>query len=93
MCNEEGFQITGNVFKKKKNGCFSRSISKNWSWRPYFLANILQMRISGKGFFSDIYSDLETGERIRTFSYPLEGDMYLFIDLPYAYLYEQDGLI
>ncbi|BBP88910.1 hypothetical protein BsIDN1_25280 [Bacillus safensis] len=51
------------------------------------------MRISGKGFFSDIYSDLETGERIRTFSYPLEGDMYLFIDLPYAYLYEQDGLI
>ncbi|WP_368931292.1 EAL domain-containing protein [Bacillus pumilus] len=94
MCNEEGFQITGNVFKKEKEWLFQPEyIEKNWSWRPYFLANILQMRMSGKGFFSDIYSDLETGERIRTFSYPLEGDMYLFIDLPYAYLYEQDGLI
>jgi len=94
MCNEEGFQITGNVFKKEEEWLFQPEyIEKNWSWRPYFLSNILQMRISGKGFFSDIYSDLETGERIRTFSYPLEGDMYLFIDLPYAYLYEQDGLI
>ncbi|MEI4789961.1 EAL-associated domain-containing protein [Bacillus sp. FJAT-53060] len=94
MCNEEGFQITGNVFKKEKEWLFQPEyVEKNWSWRPYFLSNILQMRISGKGFFSDIYSDLETGERIRTFSYPLEGDMYLFIDLPYAYLYEQDGLI
>ena len=93
MCNEEGFQITGNVFKRRRMAVSAGVYRKNWSWRPYFLENILQMRISGKGFFSDIYSDLETGERIRTFSYPLEGDMYLFIDLPYAYLYEQDGLI
>ncbi|OLP63180.1 putative EAL-domain containing protein YkuI [Bacillus pumilus] len=94
MCNEEGFQITGNVFKQEKEWVFQPEyLEKNWSWRPYFLSNILQMRMSGKGFFSDIYSDLETGERIRTFSYPLEGDMYLFVDLPYAYLYEQDGLI
>ncbi|MFS0654317.1 EAL-associated domain-containing protein [Bacillus sp. 179-C3.3 HS] len=94
MCNDEGFQMTGNVFKKDNEWLFQPEyVEKNWSWRPYYLANILQMRMSGKGFFSDVYSDLETGERIRTFSYPLEEDMYLFIDLPYAYLYEQDGLI
>ena len=46
-----------------------------------------------KRFFSDLYSDIETGEMIRTFSYPMDDNMYLFIDLPYSYLYEQDGLL
>lgn len=58
-----------------------------------FLENIMRMRNLRKGFFSDLYSDLETGEMIRTFSYPMDDHMYLFIDLPYSYLYEQDGLI
>lgn len=53
----------------------------------------MRMRNLRKGFFSDLYSDLETGEMIRTFSYPMDDQMYLFIDLPYSYLYEQDGLI
>ncbi|MCY7604677.1 EAL-associated domain-containing protein, partial [Bacillus altitudinis] len=35
MCNEEGFQITGNVFKKEKEWLFQPEyIEKNWSWRP-----------------------------------------------------------
>ncbi|MCY7788444.1 EAL domain-containing protein [Bacillus inaquosorum] len=94
MCDEEGDQLTGNVFKQDGEWVYQPEYAeKNWSWRPYFLENIMRMRNLRKGFFSDLYSDLETGEMIRTFSYPMDAQMYLFIDLPYSYLYEQDGLI
>ncbi|AVX17640.1 MULTISPECIES: EAL domain-containing protein [Bacillus] len=94
MCDEEGYQLTGNVFKQSGEWLYQPEyVEKNWSWRPYFLENIMKMRNSRKGFFSDLYSDIETGEMIRTFSYPMDDNMYLFIDLPYSYLYEQDGLL
>ncbi|MBU8788280.1 MULTISPECIES: EAL domain-containing protein [Bacillus] len=94
MCNEDGFQVTKNVFKHDGTWTFQPEyIGKNWSWRPYFLENIMRMRTMRKGFFSDLYSDIETGEMIRTFSYPMDEELYLFIDLSYSYLYEQDGLI
>lgn len=53
----------------------------------------MRMRNFRKGFFSDLYSDLEIGEMIRMFLYLMDDQMYLFIDLLYFYLYEQDGLI
>ena len=51
------------------------------------------MRYEKKGILSDLYSDIETGETIRTFSYPLSSKHYLFIDLSYGFLYENDGLL
>ncbi len=53
----------------------------------------MKMQIRKKGFFSDVYSDIETGESIRTFSYPIDQKHYLFLDLPYSYLYENEGLL
>ncbi|MDQ0162205.1 EAL domain-containing protein [Aeribacillus alveayuensis] len=94
VCDENGFQQSGNIFKKENGWVFQPEYyMKNWSWRPYFLENIMRMRVNKKGFFSDLYSDIETGETIRTFSYPLNERHYLFIDLPYSYLFEQDGLL
>ncbi|MEK5269677.1 EAL-associated domain-containing protein [Aeribacillus sp. FSL K6-8394] len=94
ICDENGFQKSGNIFRKEDRWIFQKEYyMKNWSWRPYFLENIIRMRVNKKGFLSDLYSDIETGETIRTFSYPLDDDHYLFIDIPYSYLYEQDGLL
>ena len=33
---------------------------KNWSWRPYFLENIMKMRFENKARLSDLYADIET---------------------------------
>ena len=66
---------------------------KNWSWRPYFLENIFKMRSDKKGILSDLYRDIETGETIRTFSYPLNSEEYLFIDLSYEFLFQYEGLL
>ncbi|MRX73782.1 EAL domain-containing protein [Bacillus lacus] len=94
VCDEDGFQQTGNIYRDNNNWIIQEEYyEKNWSWRPYFLENMLRMRRDRKGFFSDLYTDIETGDTIRTFSYPIDEQLYLFIDLPYSYLYEQDGLL
>ncbi len=93
ICDEDGFQQSVNIFKNKNWEIQPQYYLNNWSWRPYFLANIMRMRFDQKGFLSDVYSDIETGELIRTFSYPLNQAHYLFIDLSYDYLYEEEGLL
>lgn len=68
-------------------------IQRNWSWRPYFLENIIKMRKDKKSILSDLYNDIETGEFTRTFSYPLNESDYLFIDFSYEFLYKHDHLL
>ncbi|MCM2533561.1 EAL domain-containing protein [Neobacillus pocheonensis] len=94
VCDEDGFQKSSNIFKGK-NGWRTQIeyIQKNWSWRPYFLENIIKMRNEKRGILSDLYSDIETGETIRTFSFPMNGDEYLFMDIAYQYLFEHDELL
>lgn len=94
ICDEEGFQKTPNFFFTQDEWKIQREYeNKNWSWRPYFLENIIKMRKEQKGILSDLYSDIETGETIRTFSYPISANDYLFIDLSYSFLYQQEGLL
>lgn len=93
ICDEDGFQKSPNVFKTVDKWIYQPEYEdKNWSWRPYFLENILRMRTGKRGILSDRYSDIETGELIRTFSMPLNETEYLFVDLNSAYLYEKEGL-
>ncbi len=94
ICDEDGFQKSPNMFNKDKKWVVQEEyLQKNWSWRPYFLENIIKMRNDKKGILSDLYSDIETGETIRTFSYPLNTRDYLFIDLTYEYLYQNENLL
>ena len=94
ICNEDGFQQSGNVMKKDGEWVLiPEYYMKNWSWRPYFLENIMKLRFEQKGRLSDLYGDLETGELVRTFSFPIDDEHYLFIDLSYEFLYEEDVLL
>jgi EAL domain-containing protein (putative c-di-GMP-specific phosphodiesterase class I) len=94
VCDEDGFQKSANIFKNDSGWRTQPEyIAKNWSWRSYFLENIIKMRNEKKGILSDLYSDIETGEPIRTFSFPMNGDEYLFIDISYQYLFEHEQLL
>ncbi|MCA1056616.1 EAL domain-containing protein [Rossellomorea aquimaris] len=94
MCDENGFQVTSNILKEDGDWKVHQQFKgKNWSWRPYFLENIIRMRINKKGLLSDIYSDIDSGEPIRTYSYPLGNGLYLFMDLSYEFLFEEDSLL
>nr|WP_059103488.1 EAL-associated domain-containing protein [Shouchella shacheensis] len=95
ICNEDGFQQSSNA-EKGRDGTwelYQEGRYKNWSWRPYFLENIARMNVEKKGILSDLYSDIERDEHIRTYSYPLTDTLYVFIDIPYEYLFEQNGLL
>lgn len=95
VCDQNGFQISANVQKNDEGNWMTEAEGrhKNWSWRPYFLENIFRMNIEQKGILSDLYTDIEKDEIIRTYSYPIDQDLYIFIDIPYQYLFEQEGLL
>lgn len=91
ICNEEGFQTSPNIKKTNSEWIAENEvIGKNWSWRPYFLQNIIELRNGEKGNFSNVYSDIETGELTRTFSMAINESEYLFIDITYDYLFEHN---
>src|SRR5690606_6553325 len=72
ICDSDGIQVSSN-FRKRQDDWKIESFQKgsHWAFRPYFLENLMQMKNWNKGILSDTYSDIETGEMIRTFSYPL----------------------
>lgn len=94
VTDEDGFQKTVNFIHVNKNWMWDKSAKgKNWSWRPYFIENVIRMKEEQSGILSDIYNDIETGERIRTFSYPLDESLYLFMDISPMYLDEHEDLL
>ncbi|MFG6149252.1 EAL domain-containing protein [Halobacillus sp. B23F22_1] len=94
VCNSDGQQVSSN-FRKHEASWELEPYKKgsNWAFRPYFLENVMQMKISNKGMLSEIYSDIETKDMIRTFSYPLTDQHFLFIDLQYSFMYDHECLL
>ncbi|MBO8178715.1 MAG: EAL domain-containing protein [Bacillus sp. (in: Bacteria)] len=94
VTDENGFQLSPNLFKSgNKWVVYPQYVGKNWSWRPYFLENIMKMRTDQRGILSDVYGDIETSELIRTFAYPIHQHHFLFMDLSFDYLYERAELL
>ncbi|MCM3611896.1 EAL domain-containing protein [Planococcus sp. MERTA32b] len=93
ICDANGQQISSNY--QKRDGCWKIEEEHNgshWAFRPFFLENIMRMNKWSKGILSDTYSDIETGDIVRTFSYPLSEDNFLFIDISSDFLYDNDYL-
>lgn len=94
ICNANGQQVSSN-YRKREGGWQIETEQKgaHWAFRPYFLENIMRMKKWPRGILSDTYSDIETGDIVRTFSYPLSADSFLFIDISGEYLFENDYLL
>lgn len=91
ICDGEGFQLTPNiVWNEGQWNIQEEARNKNWSWRPYFLQQLLKLREESTPVLSSSYSDIETGEPTRTFSVALPNNEYLFVDISYNYLYENN---
>ncbi|WP_042476047.1 EAL-associated domain-containing protein [Bacillus ndiopicus] len=91
ICDGEGFQTTPNIMLVEGSWKIQQeAIRKNWSWRPYFLQNLIKMRHDGQSKLSETYSDIETAELTRTYSMALPQNEFLFVDISYDYLYENN---
>ncbi|SFK03517.1 EAL domain, c-di-GMP-specific phosphodiesterase class I (or its enzymatically inactive variant) [Halobacillus dabanensis] len=94
ICHMDGQQVSSNFRKKKDTWEIEpQKRGSNWAFRPYFLENVMQMKVLNRGLLSGLYSDIETKEMVRTFSFPLTDQHFLFIDLRYAYLYDHECLL
>ena len=81
-CNDRGDQLSSN-FERSDGSDFTKRPEfqkMNWSWRPYFLHNLVRMKQYGRGIISTPYRDTETKRETLTFSCPVIADLYLFMD-------------
>ncbi|MBM7540328.1 EAL domain-containing protein [Amphibacillus cookii] len=91
ICDSNGEQISANYHKRSNQWFFeSDYIGANWAFRPYYLTNMMHMRLWNRAMLSEIYADIETRERIRTLSFPLSKDYFIFIDIAYRFIYKND---
>ncbi|ABZ84079.1 eal domain protein, putative [Heliomicrobium modesticaldum Ice1] len=82
LCDERGYQWSSNF--TRQNGHWKQDsdfIGRNWAWRPYFLSNIVKATHQEAGKLSAIYTDAHTGKKMRTYIYPLPGNLFLCLDL------------
>ncbi|MFH5186777.1 EAL domain-containing protein [Paenibacillus sp. TAB 01] len=83
ICSEDGCQISSNYVRSADGGWQrdSRYQGSNWIWRPYFIPNMLRMSSQQQGMISQEYTDLDTSRLMQTYSCPIGGSNYLFLDL------------
>jgi EAL domain-containing protein (putative c-di-GMP-specific phosphodiesterase class I) len=93
ICDSNGQQVSSNFRKHGHSWKIETGqIGSHWAFRPYFLENTMHMKTWHKGILSDSYSDIETGEMVRTFSFPLSDQFFLFIDISYSFIFDNDSL-
>jgi hypothetical protein len=82
ICREDGYQVSSNFSRIGEQWDINESFrGSNWSWRPYFIPNMLMMKMKSQGTLSQVYTDLSSFSLTQTFSCPIGGDHYLFLDL------------
>lgn len=82
ICREDGYQTSSNYNRREEGWVTDESYrGANWTWRPFFISNILMMNRQKQGILSQPYTDLDTSRPIQTYSCALSEGYYLFLDL------------
>ncbi len=82
ICQGDGYQISSNYTLSEEGWGKDESYRQaNWTWRPYFISNILMMNLQKQGILSQAYTDLDTSRQIQTYSCAMGEGYYLFLDL------------
>ncbi|WP_168121338.1 EAL domain-containing protein [Paenibacillus sp. HB172176] len=83
ICNRRGIQLSAN-FRRDGEAGWQREEQyrhANWSWRPYFVPNLVQLSEQRRSIVSRSYTDLESRAWIRTISVMVRPDWILFADV------------
>ncbi len=82
LCRVDGMQLSSNYHCS--GGTWVRETEfrgANWSWRPYFLSDLLQLRGASRATVSRPYADLDSRLWIRTVSAAVSEKGILFMDI------------
>jgi len=92
LCDKRGNQLTSNIVPQSENSPSGNSKSwtkyknKNWVWRGYFYEALKSVAIGQKSCISSVYNDFATKDKVRTYSYAINEDIFLFVDIEEAML-------
>jgi len=89
VLNRRGEQLAYSVGLQHINavasaGAFERADAyqnKNWAWRRYFYDALKFAATNQKSCLSSNYYDFATKDRVRTYSYAISDDAFLFVDI------------
>ena len=90
LCDSHGNQLTPNIASSKK--VYPKKLTfrkteqvlyknKNWIWRGYFHDALKSVASGRKSSISSTYHDFSTKEKVRTYSYQISNDIFLFVDI------------
>lgn len=82
ICDQYGVQVSANFARGSADFVREEKYrGLNWGFRPYFFFNLARMDRSGRGSLSTRYVDQETKKETYSYSHPLPGHRFLFLDL------------
>ncbi|MDR0290557.1 MAG: EAL domain-containing protein [Treponema sp.] len=80
VCNRHGDQLSHNLEVEPENIHWKDSRNKNWAWRSFFRDAMSAMDAGRKSYLTNVYRDVTTKEKIYTYIYKIQPDLYLFVD-------------
>lgn len=83
LCNKDGIQLSSNYYRESDSDWRREEQYRgaNWSWRPYFVPNLVQLNENRRAIVSRAYTDLDSHAWIRTISVLVAPGLILFMDL------------
>jgi len=91
LCSRQGVQLSNNIERQSvdcQSGDFQPGEiicrdykNKNWAWRRYFHETIAAFAAGRKSCLSKAYRDFTTKERMFTYCYAVNDDLFLFADI------------
>lgn len=83
LCNDDGIQLSSNFCRESEQAWRREDQYRgaNWSWRPYFVPNLVQLNENRRAIVSRAYTDLDSHAWIRTVSVLVAPGLILFMDL------------
>ncbi|WP_042171043.1 EAL domain-containing protein [Paenibacillus gorillae] len=83
LCRDDGIQLSSNFSRITDQEWRQEDEFRgaNWSWRPYFVPNLVQLSELRPTIVSRVYTDLESHAWIRTISVLAGPGLILFADI------------
>jgi EAL domain-containing protein (putative c-di-GMP-specific phosphodiesterase class I) len=81
LCNRQGEQLSYNIEMNGDGIKWNDYRRRNWGWRAFFQEAMIMLDAGMKSHLSSAYRDATTKEEIYTYSYAINTDLYMFIDI------------
>jgi EAL domain-containing protein (putative c-di-GMP-specific phosphodiesterase class I) len=87
LCDRRGNQLTSNILQQSGNTAFNDEEqlamykNKNWVWRGYFYETLKSIAGGQKSCISSAYRDFTSKDNVRTYSYAINDNVFLFVDI------------